>query len=82
MPDENSILDRIRELVDEEHRLRQALGEHQVDATEEQLRIAELARALDQCWDLLRQRRARVEAGQSPTDAAARPTGTVEGYQQ
>jgi len=46
----------------------------------EQLRAAE--EALDQCWDLLRQRRARREFGDNPNDAAARPVSEVESYQQ
>ncbi|MGH2813844.1 MAG: DUF2630 family protein, partial [Actinomycetota bacterium] len=36
----------------------------------------------DQCWDLLRQRRARRDAGQDPDTAQLRPEGTVEGYLQ
>ncbi|HXW38833.1 MAG TPA: DUF2630 family protein [Acidimicrobiales bacterium] len=38
--------------------------------------------SLDQCWDLLRQRRARRHSGLDPDDAAPRPTDVVEGYQQ
>jgi Protein of unknown function (DUF2630) len=38
--------------------------------------------ALDQCWDLLRQRRARREMGQDPNDAQVRPPEIVERYQQ
>ena len=37
---------------------------------------------LDQCWDLLRQRRAKEEFGQDPDDAEARSAGTVENYRQ
>jgi hypothetical protein len=37
---------------------------------------------LDQCWDLLRQRRARREMGQNPDEAQSRPERVVEGYQQ
>jgi hypothetical protein len=37
---------------------------------------------LDRCWDLLRQRRARRDAGQNPDDAEARDPGTVENYLQ
>jgi hypothetical protein len=44
------------------------------------LRTVELE--LDQCWDLLRQRRALRDAGADPDQAQARDTGTVEGYQQ
>jgi hypothetical protein len=37
---------------------------------------------LDQCWDLLRQRRAKEEFDQDPDDAEARSAGTVENYEQ
>jgi hypothetical protein len=76
--DENDILSRIHSLVDEEHKLR-GTTEH----TEEQRsRIGKLEADLDQCWDLLRQRRARREFGENPDEAMARPVGEVEGYQQ
>jgi hypothetical protein len=45
-------------------------------------RIKAIEVALDQCWDLLRQRRARRNAGEDPADASARPERVVEGYQQ
>jgi hypothetical protein len=38
--------------------------------------------SLDQCWDLLRQRRALREAGRDPNSADERPANIVEGYQQ
>ena len=38
--------------------------------------------ALDQCWDLLRQRRAKAEYGEDPETADARSTGVVENYLQ
>ena len=47
-------------------------------AEEQCLRDVEVQ--LDQCWDLLRQRRARREFGRNPDDAAVRDAGTVEGY--
>lgn len=46
-------------------------------------RVAEEQRievALDRCWDLLRQRRARRAAGEDPSAAEARDAGTVESY--
>ncbi len=49
---------------------------------EELARVRDIEVALDQCWDLLRQRRARRVAGQDPEDVAVRPAGVVEGYQQ
>ena len=79
--DDRQVLDRIGALVEEEHTLeRQATGEG-LDETQ-QARLHEVEIQLDQCWDLLRQRRARRDAGQDPDSAAVRPENTVEGYLQ
>jgi hypothetical protein len=79
--DDRQVLDRIGDLVEEEHSLeRQATGEGLDDS--QQARLHEVEVALDQCWDLLRQRRARRNAGQDPDTADLRPEGTVEGYLQ
>jgi hypothetical protein len=76
--DEKDILSRISALVDEEHGLREG-AEH----TEEQTaRMRELEVQLDQCWDLLRQRRAKRQYGENPEEAEARPASEVEGYLQ
>jgi hypothetical protein len=76
--DEKDILSRIHELVDEEHRLRES-GQH-TDA--QRARISELEAHLDQCWDLLRQRRAKRQYGEDPDDAEPRPEPQVESYLQ
>jgi hypothetical protein len=74
------ILHRIASLVEEEHRLRGGgEGETEHDAA---ARLARLEEQLDQCWDLLRQRRARREAGQDAGDTSGRSTDTVEQYLQ
>ncbi len=73
---DDDILRRIDDLVDEEHRLQNA-----PDETDPQ-RLHQLEVMLDQCWDLLRQRRARRDAGLDPADAHVRDERTVEGYQQ
>jgi len=44
----------------------------------QRLRLVETE--LDQCWDLLRQRRALRETGGDPREAQVRPAGEVEGY--
>ena len=69
---------RIKELVAEEHRLRSHPNPTPEDLTA--LKTAEYE--LDQCWDLLRQRRAKQESGGDPTQARARAVGEVEGYLQ
>jgi hypothetical protein len=75
------IVRRIDELTDEEHNLeRTHTGEALSGPELDRLRSIEIA--LDQCWDLLRQRRARRDAGSDPDGAAARPPDIVEGYQQ
>ena len=78
MADEQ-IHDRIERLVDEEHALYSKVGEGGLSANEHN-RLEEIKVSLDQCWDLLRQRRARREFGQDPGEAAVRDAGTVENY--
>jgi hypothetical protein len=75
------IVRHINELTAEEHALERAHEGTKLSLTE-QRRMHEIEVALDQCWDLLRQRRARRNAGQDPDDAALRDEGTVEGYRQ
>ncbi len=80
--DDKQILAHIDELIQTEHELRAkvAAGTLSTDAEHAKLRSTE--EALDQCWDLLRQRRARKEFGESPDEAAERPIPEVEGYLQ
>jgi hypothetical protein len=79
---DDSIIQQITSLVDEEHHLygKSTGGEPLTDTDEARLR--ELEVRLDQCWDLLRQRRARRSAGLDPDAVAARPADVVERYQQ
>ena len=72
---DGDILQRIRSLVDEEHELR-STGQPDRD------RLRHHEEQLDQCWDLLRQRRARREFDQDPGTAAVRSESTVEHYEQ
>ena len=80
--DDKQILAHINELIATEHKLRgqHAVGELTTAQEHEQLRSAE--EALDQAWDLLRQRRARREFGEDPQESVLRPVTEVEGYQQ
>jgi hypothetical protein len=68
------------EMISQERDLRERLAQEETDGTIEHARLAHLETELDQCWDLLRQRRARVAAGQDPTEATVRPASEVEGY--
>ena len=52
----------------------------EISESEENTRLRQLEIELDQCWDLLRQRRALRETGGDPRDAAVRPADEVEGY--
>ena len=71
---------RIKGLIDQEHALRQRLSAGEITHEAEHADLARLEVELDQCWDLLRQRRARREFGQDPGEAAVRDAGTVENY--
>ena len=73
-------LARINDLVSEEKELRAKLQHHEITESEEHERLRAIEVALDQCWDLLRQRRALRETGGDPKDASVRPADEVEGY--
>jgi hypothetical protein len=77
---DNAALSRINELVAEEKALREQLQHGKISESEENKRLRQLEIELDQCWDLLRQRRALRETGGDPRDAAMRPADEVEGY--
>jgi hypothetical protein len=72
---DDDVLTRIQALVDEEHTLRNA-------STVDTGRLDDVEEMLDQCWDLLRQRRARRDYGGNPDQASARDIATVENYEQ
>jgi len=80
MTDDNSIFSRINNLVAEEHELRSKHAAGDVTDSDERGRLQALETELDQCWDLLRQRRAKREFGEDPDSAQARSSETVEGY--
>jgi fucose permease len=79
---DKEILERINGLIETEHELRGELAAGTLSSEQERERLRSAEEALDQCWDLLRQRRARREFGEDPESAAARPSVEVEGYQQ
>ncbi len=80
MPDDQSIRERIGDLVQEEHRLREQLARHEITPNEEQARLRSVEIELDQCWDLLRQRAAKREFGEDPESAEVRSPDVVERY--
>ncbi|WFE56986.1 DUF2630 family protein [Micromonospora sp. WMMD712] len=80
--DDKTILNRISELVDEEHRLRAAAQTKESGTADEQDRLRSLEESLDQCWDLLRRRRAARQAHGDPEAQGVRPVPEVERYLQ
>jgi Protein of unknown function (DUF2630) len=79
--DDTQILKQITDLVNEEHDLlnkSEGIGLND----EQEARMKTLEVSLDQCWDLLRQRRARRNAGLNPDEAQVRDPNIVEHYQQ
>jgi hypothetical protein len=79
---DRGILDEIDKLVDEEHALYRRSEEHGGLEPEERERLQQLKVQLDQCWDLLDQRRALRDAGRNPGAARVRDEKTVENYLQ
>ncbi|MGO8772220.1 MAG: DUF2630 family protein [Mycobacterium sp.] len=79
-PTDSETLAHIRELVAEEKTLRDQLQHGDIDTSEEHDRLRRLEVELDQCWDLLRQRRALSDSGGDPREAEVRPPDEVEGY--
>ena len=73
---DTTILAHIGELVEEEKRLKN----DPAPGADVHARIRHLEEQLDQCWDLLRQRRARREFGGDADQAQPRDVKTVEGY--
>jgi hypothetical protein len=80
--DDKEILAKINGLMETERELRAELADGRLSSEQERERLRSAEEALDQCWDLLRQRRARREFGEDPDTAEARPAAEVEGYQQ
>jgi hypothetical protein len=79
---DDDVLNNIQQLADEEHKLYERHHGGDPLNEDEHRRLEELQVQLDQCWDLLRQRRARREFGDDPSQAKVRDDSTVEGYRQ
>lgn len=80
MAEDVDIQQHITGLISEERDLRDRLARGEISADEEHARLRRVEVELDQCWDLLRQRRAKREFGEDPSAAQVRPERTVEGY--
>ena len=79
--DDSQVHGTIEKLVAEEHELweRESAGN---SSESDRQRLQQVKVSLDQCWDLLRQRRALREAGREPDDADVRRPEVVENYEQ
>ena len=80
--DDSALLSRINELVGEEERLLASSQGTDGLSEADDARLKAVEVALDQCWDLLRQRRAKRHAGQDPDEADVRDPSVVENYEQ
>jgi hypothetical protein len=78
---DKDVLSEIDRLVTEEKALLESGADRDLSANEH-ARLKELEVGLDQCWDLLRQRRAQREFGRDPNKAHVRDATTVERYKQ
>jgi Protein of unknown function (DUF2630) len=79
---DEAVLGHINELVEQEHELQSRSHEGEGLSEDDARRLHRVETQLDQCWDLLRQRRARRHAGQDPDQATVRDVETVEHYRQ
>jgi Protein of unknown function (DUF2630) len=80
--DDARVHETIEQLVAREERLRDLESRPETFSPEEREELEQLRVRLDRLWDVLRQRRAKREAGLDPDDARARPASTVEDYLQ
>jgi Protein of unknown function (DUF2630) len=80
--DDKEILTTIDDLIKTEHDLRARLAGGELTSEQEHAQLRAVEEQLDQCWDLLRQRRARREFGEDPSGSATRPASEVEDYLQ
>ena len=81
-PADTNIRQQINELVDREHDLRARIAAGGPTAADARADLRQVEESLDQCWDLLRQREARRDAGENDDGARVRPVSEVEGYLQ
>ena len=80
--DDKEILGHIDELIATERDLRAKVATGGLSTNDERTQLAAIEESLDQCWDLLRQRRAHREFAQDPDESQTRPREQVERYLQ
>jgi len=78
--DDKRVFEQINNLASEEKALWRKEEQEGV-SDDDRKRLKEVEETLDQCWDLLHQRRAARAAGKDPRDAKVRPVTEVEGYE-
>jgi hypothetical protein len=81
MGEDQDVVEWIRKLEDEEHQLFEGEA-HEGTSGAKRERRRQIEELLDQCWDLLRQRRAKRKAGLDPDSASVREVDMVEHYEQ
>lgn len=79
--DDSDVLPHIEKLINEEQKLVQ-IKEQGGLAKEQRASMRQLEIYLNQCWDLLRQRRARRSAGLDPADARLHDEESTELFPQ
>ncbi|MFD1214426.1 DUF2630 family protein [Arthrobacter sp. GCM10027362] len=79
---DHDIQSHIKQLIEEEQKLREPVISDTDEAAARAGKLRRLEEELDQCWDLLRQRRAKIHAGEDPSEAEVRPVQEVEDYRQ
>ncbi len=70
----------INDLVQQQHELREQLSAGEITSVVAKERSKAIEERIDQCWDLLRQRKAQSEFGGNPDTAKVRSVETVTGY--
>jgi len=79
---DSRLFEHINELAEEEERLFAKAGDGSGLSRADIERLDEIKVELDQGYDLLHQRHARLAAGLDPAEAELRPPDVVERYQQ
>lgn len=80
MTSDKNLHTQITDLIAREKELRDQVSSGEISPDDERSQLGDIEVQLDQCWDLLRQRRALRDSGKDPREAEVRPADEVEGY--